>query len=427
MNWTTPTDIRAQLQRLWDDQSLLADVVDDVASVTRDLSYQQSQPRPPDPLVSFPLTLRFRKPAPRELATSYEQARDWIKSLELGSKSALGFGYDIVWDETNHRVIGRNVSPAAVVVPTRSDALALLAKDDASAQFTHLARRTLELFPELVDWLRRKPLKVVEEAAHWERVLSVLSWFRAHPKSRRYIRQVDVAGADTKFIERRKALLAELLDIVLPPGAVEQTHTGLSQFEARYGLAAKPSLVRFRILDPALALSGLTDLTVRADEFSRLGIDAKRVFVVENEINGLAFPPVEGGLVIFGLGYAIDLIRAAEWLGRCELHYWGDIDTHGFAMLDLLREAFPGVRSLLMDKNTLVTSTAHWAMEDVPHIASLLRLTTQEAELFDDLRFDRLGRGVRLEQERIPFGEVIAAIASAAGTSPNEPMVRKGA
>ena len=334
--------------------------------------------------------------------------------MEAGSKAALGFGYDIVWEETNHRVIGRNASPAAVVVPTRSDALALIAQDEASAQFTHLARRTLELFPELVDWLRRKPLKVVEEAAHWERVLGVLSWFRAHPKSGRYIRQVDVAGADTKFIERRKALLAELLDIVLPPGAIEHTHTGLSQFEARYGLAAKPSLIRFRILDPALAFSDLTDLTVRADEFPRLSIDATRVFVVENEINGLAFPVVRGGLVIFGLGYAIDLIRPAEWLCRRELHYWGDLDTHGFAMLDRLRQAFPDALSLLMDRNTLVANKALWGIEDAPHVAPLTRLTTAEAAVFDDLRFDRLGRGVRLEQERIPFGRVIEAVAAAA-------------
>jgi hypothetical protein len=420
MNWTTPADIRAQLQRLWDDQSLLADVTDEVASATSDVSYRQSQARSRDPLISFPLTLRFRKPAPRELATSYEQARDWIKSLEAGSRAALGFGYDIVWEETNHRVIGRNASPAAVVVATRSDALALIAKDEASAQFTHLVRRTLELFPELVDWLRRKPLKLVEEATHWERVLGVLSWFRAHPKSGRYIRQVDVAGADTKFIERRKALLAELLDIVLPPGAVEQTHTGLSHFEARYGLAAKPSLIRFRILDPALALSGLTDLTVRADEFSQLSIGATRVFVVENEINGLAFPAVPGGLVIFGLGYSIDLIRPAEWLGRRHLHYWGDLDTHGFAMLDRMREAFPDALSLLMDRSTLVANKALWGIEDAPHIAPLTRLTTAEAAVFDDLRFDRLGRGVRLEQERIPFGAVIAAIASVAGAYPHE-------
>jgi hypothetical protein len=31
-------------------------------------------------------------------------------------------------------------------------------------------------------------------------------------------------------------------------------------------------------------------------------------------------------------------------------------------------------------------------------------LTLEEKALYDDLRFDRLGRGVRLEQERISLG-----------------------
>jgi hypothetical protein len=30
------------------------------------------------------------------------------------------------------------------------------------------------------------------------------------------------------------------------------------------------------------------------------------VLVTENEINGLAFPDVTGGIVIFGLGYGLD-------------------------------------------------------------------------------------------------------------------------
>ena len=32
---------------------------------------------------------------------------------------------------------------------------------------------------------------------------------------------------------------------------------------------------------------------------------------------------------------------AARWLADCDLHYWGDLDTHGFAMLDRLRSMFP--------------------------------------------------------------------------------------
>ena len=44
----------------------------------------------------------------------------------------------------------------------------------------------------------------------------------ANPMSGRYIRQVDVASVDTKFIERRKASSTELLDIVLSFDAVSE-------------------------------------------------------------------------------------------------------------------------------------------------------------------------------------------------------------
>lgn len=40
-------------------------------------------------------------------------------------------------------------------------------------------------------------------------------------------------------------------------------------------------------------------------------------------------------------------------------------------------------------------------------MAPLTRLAAEERALYDDLRF---GRGVRLEQERIPFSTVLCAV-----------------
>ena len=217
------------------------------------------------------------------------------------------------------------------------------------------------------------------------------------------MRQIDVAGVDTEFIEARKALLSEMLDIVLPSAAIDPTATGVKGFEARYGLRTKSALVRFRILDERLAIAGLTDLAVPVEQFARLSLGIQRVFIVENEITGLAFPPVDGSIVVLGLGHAVNLLSPAAWLSKCEIRYWSDIDTHGFAMLDRLRASFPHARSLLMDRDTLLAHRPMWTTEDVPFVASLERLTTAEAELYADLRFDRLGRSVRLEQERIPF------------------------
>jgi hypothetical protein len=44
-------------------------------------------------------------------------------------------------------------------------------------------------------------------------------------------------------------------------------------------------------------------------------------------------------------------------------------------------------------------------------VGALDRLTSAEASLYDDLRFDRLSRAIRLEQERIPLREAAAILA----------------
>ena len=249
---------------------------------------------------------------------------------------------------------------------------------------------------------------MVEYADDWERILTVLLWFREHPRCGLYLRQLDIGGVDTKFIEGRKPLLAELLDIVLPAGALDQS-AGLRNFEPRYGLASKPSQVRFRILDPRLAIQGLTDLAVPASEFASLDLPVDRVFITENEINGLAFPSLAGSLVIFGLGYGLDRLSEVRWLHGRALHYWGDIDTYGFHILDRLRALFPSARSFLMDRETLLKHSALWVRKG-SYDAELLRLTSVERVLYDDLRYQRLGERVRLEQERIPYGWVRRAL-----------------
>jgi hypothetical protein len=189
-----------------------------------------------------------------------------------------------------------------------------------------------------------------------------------------------------------------LLDVVLKP------ETDNRNFEPRYGLASKPSQIRFRILDERLAIQGLMDLAVPAREFAALDLPVERVFITENEINGLAFPALPGSLVIFGLGYGLDRLSAVRWLHRRALHYWGDIDTYGFHILDRLRALFPDAQSFLMDRETLLEHAPLWVREGNPYDGELARLNSAERALYDDLRHNRLGERVRLEQERIPYG-----------------------
>jgi len=115
-------------------------------------------------------------------------------------------------------------------------------------------------------------------------------------------------------------------------------------------------------------------------------------------------------IVVFGAGYGWAALARAAWLHRCRLHNWADIDTHGFAILDHLRGCFPHAASFLMDVETLLAHRSHWGEEPEPARHDLSRLTTEEADVYDDLRFDRHQPRLRLEQERVGFGWLSAQL-----------------
>jgi hypothetical protein len=389
-HWTTPDDVAAQVTRAWDDGRLLVGCIGG------------------EPV--FPLRISIRGPRPAELGTRFDEVKSWVRALEAGSKAAKGYGYELELERVENRVVGAQRLPTAAVVATEEDGLRLIRRLRDRDRFKALADATLAAFPELRSWLLRRSLTVLAEADAWEQVLAVLAWFREHARPGIYLRQIDVPGVHTKFIERRRKLLTELLDLVLPSSAIASAFTGAAAFEQRYGLRVRPALVRFRILDPDLRVSGLSDLTVPVAELVSLDLPVRRVFVTENEVNGLAFPDVPESIVVFGLGYGVDRLAELPWLARREIVYWGDLDTHGFAILSRLRAVSQHAGSFLMDRETLLAHRGLWVREPEPHRGSLPGLTPEERQLYEDLRDDRLGECVRLEQERIGFGWVSSAL-----------------
>jgi hypothetical protein len=132
--------------------------------------------------------------------------------------------------------------------------------------------------------------------------------------------------------------------------------------------------------------------------------------VVENEITYLAFPLPGAAVVIFGGGYAVDVLEPLGWLTDLDLVYWGDIDTHGFAILNRLRHRFGNARSMLMDRATLLGHRGQWVTEPRPTAAVLDLLDAEEAEFYRDLVEGVFGPSVRLEQERIRFAAIERAL-----------------
>lgn len=117
-------------------------------------------------------------------------------------------------------------------------------------------------------------------------------------------------------------------------------------------------------------------------------------------------------MVIFGAGYCWDVLKPALWLQKCSIYYWGDIDTHGFRILDHLRAILPQTYSFLMDEPTLLAYNAFWDREPSPVRNPLSRLTPAEQSVFTALQTDLFGQSLRLEQERIHFSDLYKALNS---------------
>jgi hypothetical protein len=382
MSWTTPADLRAQVQRLWDRGEFLRAAVSNA--------------------MPWPVRLTFKAPSAADLSDRFEAVRDWAHAVADTPHVRID------WREWNHRVQGTQRLPAAVWVDSLQEALAFIGKARQVHRFEELWQYTAKEQPALLAWMSRRPLQALDLADRWERLTAVVAWLQAHPRPGVYLRQVDAPGVDSKFVEAHRGVLTELLDLALTPEAIDTRATGTAQFARRFGFLDKPLRVRFRLLDPAMpslpGCQGLPDLALDAASFAALALPIERVFITENETNFLAFPQVERAIVVFGAGYGWEALARAAWLHRCHLHYWGDIDTHGFAILDQLRGNFPRTASFLMDRETLLAHRLHWGEEAEPARHDLSRLTTEEAVLYDELRFDRIQPSLRLEQERLGFG-----------------------
>jgi hypothetical protein len=385
MTWTTPTELRAQVKKLWDRGEILASLVSGE--------------------VLFPKRLQLKGPTSAELSSHFDATRTWISELKTMRHCQLSMR------EINHRTLGANSLPDQVWVDTLENALVLIGKTAEAARFKQLLTATQD--QKLHPWLAKRPLRALELADEWPKLLAIVAWLQSHPRPGIYLRQVDLPDVHSKLIESHRGVLTELLDLALPPDAINTAATGVSQFAQRYGFCDKPQRVRFRILDSAYAvLANHADITLDAASFSLLACKVRRVFITENEINFLAFPSQPHSMVIFGSGYGFDMLAQAQWLHTCQIYYWGDIDTHGFAILDQLRSHFPHVQSLLMDRPTLMHCKQLWGIEETPSPAELTHLNHEEMALYNDLKTNQIKNKLRLEQERISFQWLELALAN---------------
>lgn len=387
--WTTPDDLIAALRRRWSRGKYLR-------------AHARGEPWEP-------IVLSVKGPRADDVLHDSAGVVTWVEAFRRAAVDRRGRDrFAIEWRTLQSRALGDNPVPARIRVGSLEQLAALLGTAVDVQQLDEVIALTRGALPGAAAWVAEHPLEAVAHYDSWPRLLTTAGWILDHGSSTLDLRHLDIPDVDTKFVERHRKILGRLLEEVLPISRIDPT---ASDFARRYGFRARPRYVRLRLLSPMPEIPAtLTELQVRADELAALPLPAATVFVVENQASYLAFPEVPDAVVVYGGGFSVTTLELVPWFGEREVVYWGDIDTHGFAILDRLRERVPAASSILMDTSTLLAHRAQFINEDTPTSTALRHLTVEEAALYRDLVEDRYGTAVRLEQERIRFGFVRAAL-----------------
>ena len=344
----------------------------------------------------WPLEVPLGIPTEQAALRQVDGVRAWVSAWQ----GWQGVGA-LSWCERRWKALGVQRLPEKLALRGPEDVAMWIGE---SARWERAQSRYLALiarWPVLAQQLPRYFDVLADYSdADYQRLTEMLDWIASHPYSNLYPRQLPVSGLDSKWLDGRKGLLTDLV------AAIQEDSSSDLNFSQRCGLKAPPLLVRMRVLDQALRahVGGVGDITAPVEDLAGISWPVSHVFIVENLQTGLAMSDMPGAVVFMRLGYNVDVLARLPWLARARCIYWGDLDTHGFAILHRARSYIPELQSVLMNEDTLLQHKALWVDEAVQYSAAELALLTEEEQQLDrDLKQQHWGQNVRLEQERIDW------------------------
>lgn len=355
----------------------------------------------------WPLRISLGAPTEKEVADEAGAVHDWVEAW-YGWKGPA----EIVWEWRQWPRLGKQRLPVNAIFPSPEAVTEVVGEARrwlvAVERYRHMTTRWPNLahdpaLPSQFNVLADYP------ADDFRCLMTLLEWLEHNPFSNLYLRQLPVHGLDTKWVEQRTGVVADLVRVL-------HRQPDESNFYALCGLRKPPDRIRLRILCPELRrrVGGLCDIEAPVDELARLSFTPAACLIVENLATGLAVPDMTGTVCIMKLGNAVSLFGPILWLQHARVVYWGDIDTRGFAILNRARKIIPHLRSVLMDEKTLSTYSTLCGTEESPHPdIELPNLNDEELSVFHQLRSGVLGHQLRLEQERLPWSYVTAVLTEA--------------
>lgn len=335
---------------------------------------------------AWPITLSIGKPTAEEFASQTKRVRDHLESWR---QISIG---EVTWESMRFRAGSEPIDiPTGWRINTPHEWVAACGDRTISQQFSTL----IETFAR-VDSRFHRPLtrqlqlidgKASDELEQAARVALALTPGCAEGRP---LRAIQVAGIDSKFIERNRKLIIEFLDALF---GEEVSERGLETF-----LGACDDSAHWLLVVPLCkGLLPFAQQRVRASEIHTNKMPGSHIVVVENERCVHSLPETADAIAILGAGLNLGWM-SAQWLQETRLAYWGDIDTWGLQMLSRARACVPSLTPLLMSQSVFDAFASTCAVtEEVPADQQApANLTHAEKELYQNLRLSTKGR---VEQE----------------------------
>jgi hypothetical protein len=366
----TPTEIKEQSLKWW--KEVLLSTIESVPYFPKEVS-------------------RIGKVSSKDILNKLSDYKQSIELLKSNSKENKKAGYTLHTTERQFDKIGSQSVPEKITIESISDYLQVTGKEKEYQIFLKNFSIIISELPSLLEWVKANPTKMIEHET-WNETLKVCKFFMATPKPKLYVRQLPI-DIHTKYIFNNRGIVESLLEFLIP----EHINTGETKFESRFNLKYSEHLVRIRFLDTRLSpLDNVTDISLTISEFMNFNLHCDSIFVTENLMNFLTLPSLERTIAIWsGGGFNVSHLQNIQWLRTKQFYYWGDIDAHGFQILNQFRMYFPNTISIMMDEETL-SNFASAAGQKAAN-QNLKHLLESELELYNHLQ----ANNIRLEQEKI--------------------------
>ncbi len=281
----------------------------------------------------------------RQLAEDIEQFQAFEK------RPGASKGWSIRWEDWNSKKLGKQKWPSSITIETDEDYLYLIKKGEEVGQFKRQLSELVGWRKEIRSFLLDRTNAVLEYKPIWAEICNVVDYLMQNDVKGYYLRSLPLP-VHTKFIENNKAFIYSLLKHLAP----ERFPNVSVRFEEALGLREKQYVYTMRWLDNALAVKYMHGHEVFG--LSKAGLnnvnwEIEEVWLVENETNLYLLPERRGALVLFSKGHAVTQLSNIPFLERAKLIYWGDLDEHGFIMLNNFRKIYRHAKSMFMDKQTV--------------------------------------------------------------------------